>query len=83
LPDIVADHATAVRYTYLPQDVATGGEARQRSDAEVILVKIEGGGHTWPGRTAPIKMLGPSTADVIANDVIWEFFRRHPMPLGR
>jgi polyhydroxybutyrate depolymerase len=45
--------------------------------AEVVLVSIAGG-HTWPGR-AGSAALGCSTQNVSANDIIWEFFERHPM----
>lgn len=54
----------------------TGG----RAGAEVVLVRIEGGGHTWPGRKPPVGFIGRSTTAVSANDLIWEFFERHPLP---
>jgi polyhydroxybutyrate depolymerase len=44
----------------------------------VVLVTVEGGGHTRPGRPASA-VLGRSTRNVAANDLIWEFFTRHPM----
>ena len=47
--------------------------------AEVVLVVIEGGGHTWPGRKPRLGTLGRSTRDIVANDMMWEFFERHPM----
>jgi polyhydroxybutyrate depolymerase len=47
--------------------------------AEVVLVVIEGGGHTWPGREPRLGTLGRSTRDIVANDMMWEFFERHPM----
>lgn len=47
---------------------------------EVILYLIEGGGHTWPGRAPTLPMLGRSTLNISANNLMWEFFRRHPMP---
>jgi len=47
--------------------------------AEVVLYAIEGGGHTWPGREPGLFFLGKSTKDVSANDVIWDFFQKHPM----
>jgi polyhydroxybutyrate depolymerase len=47
--------------------------------AEVILYSVEGGGHTWPGRDPELFFLGKSTKNVSANDLIWEFFRKHPM----
>jgi polyhydroxybutyrate depolymerase len=50
-----------------------------RDDSEVVLVTIEGGGHTWPGRVSTFKFLGPTTLDISANDLMWEFFQRHPL----
>jgi polyhydroxybutyrate depolymerase len=47
--------------------------------SEVVLVIIEGGGHTWPGREPKVKLLGKSTQNVSANDLMWEFFQKHPM----
>jgi polyhydroxybutyrate depolymerase len=49
------------------------------SDAEVVLFRIVGGGHTWPGMKSPLKMLGKSTLDISANDLMWEFFQKHPL----
>lgn len=48
-----------------------------RDGAEVVLYTITGGGHTWPGRETMFKVLGPTTKNVVANDVMWEFFQRH------
>ncbi|MDQ2622425.1 MAG: polyhydroxybutyrate depolymerase, partial [Actinomycetota bacterium] len=47
--------------------------------AEVVLYSIEGGGHTWPGRASRLFFLGETTKNFSANDVIWDFFLRHPM----
>ena len=52
--------------------------------SEVVLYIIEGGGHTWPGRDPRLRILGKSTRDVSANDLIWDFFQKHPMqPVSR
>ncbi|MBC7817438.1 MAG: dienelactone hydrolase family protein [Planctomycetaceae bacterium] len=50
-----------------------------REGSEVILFEIQGGGHTWPGRPAAVRFLGTTTRDINANDLMWEFFQRHPM----
>ena len=47
--------------------------------ASVALIRVEEGGHTWPGADAfniglPI---GKTTRAIDANVVIWEFFSRH------
>lgn len=49
-----------------------------RDGAEVVLVTIDGGGHTWPGRRPPVWFIGRSTVAVSANDLLWDFFTRHP-----
>ena len=67
---ITADDGTKVtKTTYGP---GKGG-------AEVVLFVIQGGGHTWPGRSWPIPWLGKTTRNISANDLMWEFFQRHPM----
>jgi polyhydroxybutyrate depolymerase len=59
----------------------TWGPCRQ--GAEVVLITIEGGGHTWPGGDSRRRFLGPVATGVSANDLMWEFFERHPMPAER
>jgi len=49
-----------------------------KEGSEVVLVVIEGGGHTWPGQRPPIPLIGKSTLDISANDLMWDFFQRHP-----
>jgi polyhydroxybutyrate depolymerase len=49
-----------------------------KEDSEVILYTIEGGGHTWPGRDPRLRFLGKSTRAISANDLMWEFFQKHP-----
>ncbi len=50
-----------------------------KDGAEVVLYTIEGGGHTWPGRDPRVRFLGKSTRSISANDLIWDFFLKHPM----
>jgi len=50
-----------------------------RNGAEVVLYEIEGGGHTWPGQGPRVRFIGKSTHDISANDLMWEFFEKHPM----
>ena len=45
----------------------------------MVLIEIEGGGHTWPGQEPRLKAVGKSTKNVSANDLTWEFFEKHPM----
>ncbi|MGO9597839.1 MAG: alpha/beta hydrolase family esterase [Isosphaeraceae bacterium] len=50
-----------------------------KEGSEVVLYVIEGGGHTWPGRDPRLRLLGKSTREISANDLMWEFFQKHPM----
>jgi len=44
--------------------------------ATVELYIIDGGGHTWPDATIdlPVGTYGPTTHEISANDLMWEFF---------
>jgi polyhydroxybutyrate depolymerase len=46
---------------------------------EVILYAIAGGGHTWPGgvQYLPSWLIGKTSRDIDASDIIWSFFRNH------
>lgn len=60
-------------------------------DSPLILCKVEGGGHSWPGGTTGTKFCasrpnghlcrtyreraGPQNQDIVASEVIWEFFK--------
>jgi polyhydroxybutyrate depolymerase len=49
--------------------------------AEVVLYAIEGGGHTWPGglQYLPESVIGRTSKEFNASEVIWQFFKEHPM----
>ena len=47
--------------------------------SEVVFYRLEGGGHTWPGRVPDSFFLGSSALSLDANAIIWEFFQRHPL----
>lgn len=70
-PDRSHDGTTVKRVSY----------GAGKHDREVVLFRIEGGGHTWPGNdTLFQKALGRSTHDISANDLIWDFFRTRSLP---
>ena len=69
MPQKVDDGTTVERKVYGPG----------KDGAEVVLFIIKGGGHTWPGREPRVEFLGKSTKNISANDLMWEFFKRHPM----
>ena len=48
----------------------------------VEFIRIDGGGHTWPGGTQylPEFVIGKTSRELDANTEIWNFFMKHPMP---
>lgn len=48
-------------------------------NADVVLYTIEGGGHTWPGgNDLPEWLVGPTTHEIDATRLLWEFYVQHP-----
>ncbi len=72
LPAAGKEHCGGLRLTY------SGG----RDGSEVVLVRLDGGGHTWPGgaQYLPERLVGRVCRDFDATALIWEFFRTHPKP---
>lgn len=70
VPDRFPDSTTVRVSTYGPG----------RAGAEVVLVDIIGGGHTWPGQQPAVSLIGKSTREISANRMIWDFFQKHPLP---
>ena len=54
-----------------------------KNGAEVILYAIENGGHTWPSghKYLPDIIVGKISKDIDANEVVWDFFKRHSLVL--
>ncbi len=63
------DEMKVIRKTY------AGG----KQGSEVVLIVIEDGGHTWPGEQPPVSFIGKSVQTISANDLMWEFFQKHPL----
>ncbi len=76
LPDKHDDGTEVARWTYPPRQNKNG----KLNDGEIVLYRIAGGGHVWPGHKVPLAFLGVSTEEIDVNDVIWEFFQRHTLP---
>jgi len=55
-----------------------------RDGSEVTLVRLDGGGHTWPGgaQYLPQLLIGRVCRDFDATVLIWDFFKTHPKPGG-
>jgi polyhydroxybutyrate depolymerase len=52
-----------------------------KAGAEVVLWRIKGGGHTWPGGQFGFlgeRTLGKMSQDISATDTMWKFFEKHP-----
>lgn len=69
IPDQARDGTTITCKTY--------GSGKEGS--EIVLFEIHGGGHTWPGQQPRLNFLGKSTKNISANDLMWDFFVKHPM----
>ncbi len=48
--------------------------------ADVVLYVITGGGHTWPDAEDFAGGAGPTTHEINAATLIWQFFASHPKP---
>jgi polyhydroxybutyrate depolymerase len=48
--------------------------------ADVVLYRVDGGGHTWPGgrQYLPEFIIGSTDGSMDATTVMWEFFKQHP-----
>lgn len=69
LPDVANDGTTIQRETF----------SACKASAEVIVYTVEGGGHTWPGgkQYLPEALIGKTSRNMDASEVLWEFFSRH------
>jgi polyhydroxybutyrate depolymerase len=49
--------------------------------AAVVLYRVQGGGHSWPGgKPLPQSLVGPTSRSIDASRLMWAFFREHPLP---
>lgn len=64
----------------LPENGDVSGIQYTDCAAEVVFYTIAGGGHGWPGgEPIPEWIVGYTSMDIDATQVMWEFFTRHPM----
>ncbi len=70
-PEVANIGGRVIRASYRPCQKAT----------TVILYRVEGGGHTWPGghQYLPKKAIGETNRSWEASQAIWDFFMKHPM----
>jgi len=68
--EAVADDVTLLRY-------------RCPEGSEVLLYRVDGGGHSWPGSAFSqniANVVGATTTSISANELMWEFFEERPLP---
>jgi polyhydroxybutyrate depolymerase len=70
LPDKVPSDGTTISF-----DSFAGG----RNGTEVLFYTVHGGGHTWPGgqQYASERLVGRTSRDAAADELIWNFFNAH------
>jgi hypothetical protein len=76
LPNLnTVDGSYAEEYTYAPcAPLAPPGHPGSNRAGKVVFIKIIGGGHTWPGNTAPFFGLGNLNRDFQASARMMDFF---------
>jgi polyhydroxybutyrate depolymerase len=65
-----------------PEDgtrIKTEVYGKGKNKTEVVLYVVENGGHTWPGGYQYLgkRIIGKTSRDINACDVIWDFFKKH------
>jgi len=82
-----ADAATADLPDHDPDDASTVTLITSHcpKDHDVVLYRINDGGHRMPGRLSDVRfprivsyMLGPQNHDIDGAETIWEFFKKFP-----
>jgi polyhydroxybutyrate depolymerase len=66
-----------------PEDLPAAGEVSgvrySGCAADVVFYTVAGGGHTWPGGgPMPERLVGHTTHDINATQLMWDFFVQHP-----
>ena len=86
IPEIVKIWASRIKAPPEPRTTLRKGAVTcttygpGQQGAEATLCAIEGGGHTWPGGVDKLaeSLVGSVNRDISANELMWEFFQRHP-----
>ncbi len=70
MPVVVQDGTNVTQYTY---PSCNSGRA-------VVYYIVEGMGHSWPPNSIAslVAITGPSSKNINATDVVWNFFKSHP-----
>lgn len=72
LPKVVEDDPTVIH-----KEVYANG----KSGSEIVVYRVEEGGHTWPGgpQYAPEQVIGKASQQMHASEVIWEHFKQYAL----
>lgn len=56
--------------------------AKGKDGTEVVLYRLEGGGHSWPDglQYLPKRIIGNVCRDINGTEIIWHFFKTHGKP---
>jgi polyhydroxybutyrate depolymerase len=87
IPVIVAAWAKRNHCAAKPTQTRVASEVvlvryRCPKQGDVQLYRIDGGGHTWAGSKFSMAVqaaLGSTTSSIDANEVLWSFFKAHPL----
>ena len=87
IPTITADWAKRNGCGVQPTAVALTSDVTSLrfpcpAGAEVILDRVTGGGHSWPGSTFSqtiVGVVGKTTMTISADALMWQFFVAHPL----
>lgn len=81
-------------YVFYENDAAQCIGYGKDDQGEIVLCTVKGMGHTWPGGTYGIpckngldaekcakwiSVVGALSNDIFANELMWEFFKKHPL----
>ncbi len=77
-PEITTLQDKAADGTSIRREAFTGC----KGGAEIVVYTVEGGGHTWPGGKAYLSesIIGKTSHNMDASEVLWEFFSKHALP---
>lgn len=65
----------------LPPSGEVRGKQFEGCQADLVFYTVTGGGHSWPGGEGlPRLIVGHTTQDMDATEVMWSFFLDHPLP---
>jgi len=90
IPEVEADWARFDGCDRGPNETTISPHVTERAydtacqgGSAVHLYVIAGGGHAWPGSKGSAQVesvVGKTTMEISANDLIWSFFEQHPLP---